>query len=167
MPLLRSGDVVANRFEIDRFAGSGGMGTVYRARDRYTTDTVALKLLSVQPRKVGDSEESDRFAREAQILSELRHPGIVSYVAHGQTPDGQRFLAMEWLEGHDLAYRLARGPLPLRDALLLVRRVAEALTIAHQRGVIHRDLKPTTVTPGTDADPLVPRPAQGLEAYGP
>jgi len=145
MPLLRAGDVFANRFEIDRFAGSGGMGTVYRARDRYTKDTVALKLLSLPPRKAADSEESDRFAREAQILSELRHPGIVSYVAHGQTPDGQRFLAMEWLEGHDLAYRLARGPLPLRDALLLMRRVAEALTTAHRRGVIHRDLKPTKV----------------------
>ncbi len=150
MPLLRAGDVVANRFEIDRFAGSGGMGTVYRATDRYSQATVALKLLNVRPRSAGDSEESDRFAREAQILSELRHPGIVSYVAHGQTPDGQRFLAMEWLEGHDLAYRLARGPLPLRDALLLARRVAEALTIAHQRGIIHRDLKPTTEAPARD-----------------
>ncbi len=162
MPLLRSGDVFANRFEIDRFAGSGGMGTVYRARDRYTKDPVALKLLSIQPRKAADSEESDRFAREAQILSELRHPGIVSYVAHGQTPDGQRFLAMEWLEGHDLAYRLARGPLPLCDALLLMRRVAEALTTAHRRGVIHRDLKPTTVTPKRALADIVPRRAQGL-----
>ena len=159
MPLLRAGDVFANRFEIDRFAGSGGMGTVYRARDRYTKDTVALKLLSIQPKKTGDSEESDRFAREAQILSELRHPGIVAYVAHGQTPDGQRFLAMEWLEGHDLAYRLARGPLPLRDALLLMRRAAEALTTAHLRGIIHRDLKPTSVTIERKAQGNVPPPA--------
>lgn len=81
----------------------------------------------------------------AQLLSELSHPGIVSHVAHGQTPDGQRYLAMEWLEGEDLANRLARGPLPLRDALQLIMRVAEALRVPHERGVLHRDLKPTNL----------------------
>lgn len=100
---LASGSLFGNRFEIQRTAGSGGMGTVYRATDRYSGDTVALKLLHP-----GEGHgEMERFAREAQLLSELRHPGIVAHVAHGQTPDGQRFLAMEWLEGQDLGQRIA------------------------------------------------------------
>lgn len=133
------GTVFANRFEIMRVAGSGGMGTVYRARDRYTGELVALKLLNSDAR---GSSELERFTREAQILARLHHPNIVAYVAHGHTPDGQLFLAMEWLEGHDLAARLSQGPLPLRDALLVIKRAAEALVTAHQRGIVHRDLKP-------------------------
>jgi serine/threonine protein kinase/tetratricopeptide (TPR) repeat protein len=143
MTQLHTGEVFANRFEIDRLAGSGGMGTVYRALDRYSGDVVALKLLHRDPG--GRSDEGDRFVREAQLLSELRHPGIVSYVVHGMTPQGQPFLAMQWLDGYDLGHRLSRGVLPLRDALLLIQRVAEALSLAHQRGVVHRDLKPSNL----------------------
>ena len=139
---LTPGSLFANRFEIDRAAGSGGMGTVYRARDQLSGDLVALKLLLAQGTEGGDTE---RFAREAQILAELRHPGIVSHVAHGLTHDGQRFLAMQWLDGEDLAQRLARGPLTLREALTLTERVSRALAFAHARGVIHRDLKPTNL----------------------
>lgn len=145
---LRSGDVFANRFEIDRAAGAGGMGAVYRARDQLTSDWVALKLLHDQGPGGSDTE---RFAREALLLSELRHPGIVAHVAHGQTPQGQRFLAMQWLEGQDLAQRLASGPLTLSDALTLTARVAEALAFAHSHGVVHRDIKPTNLfLPGGD-----------------
>ncbi|HZF47557.1 MAG TPA: protein kinase [Polyangiaceae bacterium] len=139
---LRLGDVFANRFYIDRVAGSGGMGTVYRARDQLSSDWVALKLLHDQGSARGDE---DRFVREAQILSELRHPGIVAYVAHGLTPQGQRFLVMQWLDGEDLAQRLSRGPLSLSDTLTLTGRVTEALAFAHAQGVIHRDLKPTNL----------------------
>ncbi len=92
---LSPGSLFANRFELQRAAGSGGMGTVYRATDRHSGDTVALKLLHAE-RDAEAAQGSERFAREALLLSELRHPGIVAYVAHGQTPDGQRFLAMEW-----------------------------------------------------------------------
>ncbi len=136
------GSLFANRFQIDGAAGSGGMGTVYRAIDRYSGDTVALKLMHKDKTL---SYESERFVREAQLLSELRHPGIVAHVAHGQTPDGQRFLAMEWLDGHDLSERLLRGPLPIRDCLRLLGQVADALSVAHQRGIIHRDLKPSNL----------------------
>lgn len=94
MTQLRPGDVFANRFDIVAVAGAGGMGTVYRARDRFSGETVALKLIHGPGQ---DSNEDERFAREAQLLAELRHPGIVSHVAHGQTPAGLRFLAMEWL----------------------------------------------------------------------
>lgn len=139
---LSPGTLFANRFEIVRTAGSGGMGTVYRATDRRSGETVALKLLHAE---AGSSNSAARFLAEAQLLSELRHPGIVAYVANGQTLDGQRFLAMEWLEGEDLGERLLRGPLPIRDCLRLLDQVADALSIAHQSGVIHRDLKPTNL----------------------
>ncbi len=131
------GSLVGNRFELTRAAGSGGMGTIYRARDLYSGELVALKLL-----RAGNTspEEGERFAREANVLSELRHPGIVSYVAHGQTTDGQRFLAMEWLEGQDLGERLLRGALSLPDCLVFLRRVADALALAHRRGIVHREV---------------------------
>lgn len=139
---LSPGSLFANRFAIERAAGSGGMGTVYLAMDRHRGDRVALKLLHAG---VGSSDEAVRFLREAQLLSELRHPGIVAHVAHGQTPDGQRFLAMEWLEGEDLGQRLLKGPLSVLDCLRLLEQVAEALAVAHQRGIIHRDLKPSNL----------------------
>lgn len=144
MLLPRAGDTFANRFELERPAGSGGMGTVYRARDRFSGGLVALKLLNFQS-TMTDDQESRRFAREAELLSELRHPGIVSYIAHGQAPSGQGFLAMEWLDGQDLGHRLRRGPLPLRDSLLLLRGVGSALAFIHQRGVLHRDIKPSNL----------------------
>src|SRR5262245_12096850 len=121
---LEPGTLFANRFALERAAGSGGMGTVYRATDRYSGDTVALKLLHAGAGAgAGGSDEAERFLREAQLLSELRHPGIVAHIAHGQTPDGQRFLAMEWLQGQDLAARLTRGPLSMRDCLRLLEQV--------------------------------------------
>ena len=139
--LLGPGSLFANRFEIQHAASSGGMGTVYRATDRYSGGLVALKLLH----SGGGGNEAERFAREAQLLSELRHPGIVAYVAHGQTAEGQRFLAMEWLQGQDLGERLLRGPLSLRDCVRLLDQVADGLSVAHRRGVIHRDLKPSNL----------------------
>ena len=142
MSFLGAGERFANRFEIERVAGVGGMGTVYRARDLVSGDWVALKLLQ----GLGNSaNESERFAREARILSELDPPAIVSYVAHGQTPRGERFLVMQWLDGEDLAQRLSRGPLSLPASMALLERIASALAFAHQRRVIHRDIKPTNL----------------------
>ncbi|HEX8791463.1 MAG TPA: protein kinase [Polyangiaceae bacterium] len=131
---MRAGEVLANRFEVERLAGSGGMGTVYRARDRDTGEPVAVKLLS----RGGE----DRFLREARVLAELRHPAIVRYVAHGQLASGEPYLAMEWLEGEDLAARLARAALSEADSLAIVARAAHALSAAHARNVVHRDIKP-------------------------
>jgi tetratricopeptide (TPR) repeat protein len=135
------GDVIAGRFMLEALAGVGGMGNVYRARDSALGQGVALKLLH----PFASADALQRFSREAAVLSALRHPGIVAYVAHGQTEQGQPFLAMEWLEGEDLARRLARQPLSLEEALALVRRTAQALAVAHQQGVIHRDLKPSNL----------------------
>ena len=135
---LTPGSVVAERFEVERLAGSGGMGAVYRAYDRWTGQPVALKVLF-------DGADKVRFTREALLLAELSHPGIVGYVSHGHLDGGSPFLAMQWLSGHDLAERLRHGGLNLKETLQLARRVAEALSVAHQRGVVHRDIKPSNL----------------------
>jgi eukaryotic-like serine/threonine-protein kinase len=115
------------------------MGLVYEARDTESGRTVALKLMHA----AADSEPTRHFTREAQVLSGLHHPGIVSYVAHGVTQGGQPFLAMEWLEGEDLQRRLARQELAFSEVLLLLRRAAEVLAAAHAQGIIHGDIKPS------------------------
>ncbi|MFT3764203.1 MAG: protein kinase [Minicystis sp.] len=146
---MEAGDVVAERFEIEARAGAGGMGEVFRARDRVSGSEIALKVQSGPPDPAGDA----RFEREALALGALDHPNVVRYVAHGPLPSGRRWLAMEWIEGEDLGARLRRGPLSVADAVRLGRRVAEALGAAHARGIVHRDLKPANlVLPGGDVD---------------
>jgi tetratricopeptide (TPR) repeat protein len=139
-PHWNEGMVVGRRFELRSHASSGGMGTVFRARDLATEADVAVKaMLELDP------EHEERFEREARVLSELTHPAIVRYVAHGTTRAGQGYLVMEWLEGEDLATRLRRGPLNVREAVLLAGRIAEGLAAAHELGVVHRDVKPSNV----------------------
>jgi hypothetical protein len=137
---LPAGTVVAGRFTLEALAGRGGMGSVYRATDCLSGQRVALKLLHLE-----GTEALRRFTREAELLSCLRHPGIVSHVAHGTADTGQPFLAMQWLEGETLAQRLSYEPLRLSDTLALLRRATEALAVAHHQGVIHRDLKPSNL----------------------
>lgn len=134
---MEPGTRVGDRFLIERRIASGGMGTVYRAEDRLSGEPVALKITHVA--------DHARFDREARILAELRHPGLVRYVAHGVASDGVHWLAMEWLDGEDLEERLGRGPLGVRQALTVVRAAAEALTVAHERRIVHRDLKPSNL----------------------
>ena len=130
----------ADRFELLRTAGRGAMGVVYEAIDRTTGERVALKILQA----VGE-EDAARFVREAQILEQLAHPGIVRHVAHGTSPDGQAFLAMEWLAGENLAERLARQGLTIPESVELGLAAASALAAAHARGVVHRDVKPSNL----------------------
>ena len=134
---MRAGDVVAERFEIQREAGAGGMSLVFLARDRLTSQSVAVKILSGR-----EEGASQRFVREVQFLAELRHPAIVRYVDHGVLPSGQRFLAMEWLSGEELSTRLQKVGLSINEVLALGRAVADALGHAHRKGVVHRDIKP-------------------------
>jgi len=125
------------------------MGEVYRARDTRLDRNVALKILP--PSVASDPERLMRFEREAKALASLNHPNIaqiyeveeVSPTAPGQP--GARALVMELVEGEDLARRLARGPLPVDEALPIARQIAEALEAAHGAGLVHRDLKPANV----------------------
>ncbi len=127
----------ASRFVIESRVGSGGMGDIYRGIDQTTGQAIALKLL----RPTASPIERARFRREIAILADLRHPNIVQYVGHGTWHDGRAFMAMEWLDGEDLAQRQKRAPLGMRDAVEVVRRSAAAMAAIHARGVIHRDLK--------------------------
>jgi serine/threonine protein kinase len=133
------------------------MGTVFRAADLVTGSPVAIKVLAQHHSQASDRE---RFLREASILASLRHPGIVSHVDHGFCAPDVPFLVMEWLTGEDLASYLGRVRLSLAQSLTLARRVAEALATAHQHGVVHRDLEPSTVrteAAGAEADPSRPQ----------
>jgi hypothetical protein len=137
------GTLLADRFALAELAGAGGMGSVFRAHDSLRGGPVAVKLLREGEQRAGMVE---RFAREAEILSELKHPGIVDYVAHGRTPDGHYYLAMEWLEGQDLAALLAGGlRLTVAESLSILSQAADAVASAHRRGVVHRDLKPSNL----------------------
>ncbi len=129
--------MIDGRFEIEEEAGHGGMGVVYRAVDVQNGERVAIKVL-----KRGDSADLARFEREARALALLDHPGIVGYHSHGVTTTGEPYLVMEWLQGIDVARYLTHSRVGAADALRLVARAAEALGVAHARGMVHRDVKP-------------------------
>src|SRR6185436_9224869 len=129
-------------YEITSAIGAGGMGEVFRARDTQLGRDAAIKVLPGV--FVNDAERVTRFRREAQVLAALHHPGIASIFGL-EEDDGRLALAMEYVEGEDLAQRLERGPLPVDEALDVARQIAEALEEAHERGVVHRDLKPGNV----------------------
>jgi eukaryotic-like serine/threonine-protein kinase len=139
---LGAGAVLAERFEIDSLAGQGGMSLVYKARDRETGQPVALKLV------LSESQEGDRlerFARECRMLAGLDHPNVVRYVAHGQTAEGQAYLAMEWLDGVELGSTLSEGTMSLDDSLSVLRGAARAVAVVHEKGIVHRDIKPSNL----------------------
>ena len=129
-------------YEVLAPIGSGGMGEVYRARDARLNRDVAIKVLPVA--FAADHERLARFQREAQVLASLNHPHIASI--YGLEKAGEvEALVLELVEGETLAERLARGPLPVDEALEIARQIADALEAAHERGIVHRDLKPSNV----------------------
>ena len=129
-------------YEVLSVIGAGGMGQVYRARDTKLGRDVALKIL---PESFAfDPDRVTRFEREARTLASLNHPGIAHIYDAGHT-DGVAYLAMELVEGDDLAAIIARGAIPIAEALPLARQIAEALENAHEAGVVHRDLKPANI----------------------
>jgi eukaryotic-like serine/threonine-protein kinase len=125
-------------YEVIAKLGEGGMGEVYRARDVKLGRDVALKVLP--PSFAYDPERLARFEREARTLASLNHPHIAQVYGFEE-----RALVMELVGGDDLAQRIARGLIPLDDALPIARQIAEALEAAHDAGIVHRDLKPANI----------------------
>jgi hypothetical protein len=141
-PMLAPGQILDDAYELLERIGGGGMGVVFRARDLRLGRQVAVKVLK---RRDADEHLRRLFEREARATAQLLHPNIVT-LHHVGAADGELFLVLELLVGETLAARLARrGGLPLAEALPIVDAVLAALTFAHERGVLHRDLKPTNV----------------------
>ena len=140
-PVLAAG-LRVGPYEVVAALGAGGMGEVYRARDTKLQRDVAIKVL---PESFADDPDRlARFQREAQVLASLNHPNIGGI--HGlEESGGVRALVMELVEGEDLSQRIARGPIPIDEALPIARQIAEALAAAHEQGIIHRDLKPANI----------------------
>jgi eukaryotic-like serine/threonine-protein kinase len=134
-------------YEVVAKLGEGGMGEVYRARDGKLGRDVALKILPET--FASDPDRLARFEREARTLAALNHPHIAQIYGFEDGPaeagPHNRALVMELVEGEDLSARIARGPIPLDEALPIARQIAEALEAAHEAGIIHRDLKPANV----------------------
>ena len=134
-------------YRIESKLGEGGMGVVYRALDTKLGREVALKLL--QQDLAWDQELMARFRREAHILALLNHPNIAAI--HGlQEVNGATLLVLELVEGETLAERLKKKPMALREGMDVCRQIAEALESAHEKGIMHRDLKPGNVKLGAD-----------------
>jgi serine/threonine protein kinase len=129
-------------YEIVSPLGVGGMGEVYRARDTKLNRNVAIKVLP--DLFASDPERLARFQREAQVLALLNHPNI-AHIYGLEESNGVRALVMELVEGPTLADRIARAPIPLREALSIAKQIAEALDAAHEKAIVHRDLKPANV----------------------
>jgi serine/threonine protein kinase len=129
-------------YEITALIGEGGMGQVYRATDTRLKRQVAIKIL---PQALAaDHDRRARSQREAEVLASLNHPHIAAIYGLEET-GGTTALVMELVEGDDLSQRIARGAIPLDEALPIAKQIAEALEAAHERGIVHRDLKPANI----------------------
>ena len=129
-------------YEVTAQIGEGGMGEVYRATDTKLKRQVAIKILP--PSLAADHDRLARFQREAEVLASLNHPHIAGIYGLEESA-GVTALVMELVEGEDLSQRIARGAIPLDEALPIAKQIAEALEAAHEQGIIHRDLKPANI----------------------
>jgi serine/threonine-protein kinase len=142
---LFSGRVLGGRYALDECIGTGGMGSIYRARRLHIGDTVAVKVL--RPEVVDDRLSRERFHREARAAAMLHHPNAVVIHDFGEDADGTAYIVMELLEGQSLRQLLReQGRLPAERAAGILRQACAAIEAAHRRGVIHRDIKPDNIT---------------------
>ncbi len=131
-----------SQYKILEKLGEGGMGVVYKAEDTKLKRTVALKFL---PLRLADDKARKRFIHEAQLASSLEHPNICSIHDIGETPEGQMFIVMSCYEGESLSARIERGPMKVEEVVQIASRVASGLSKAHEKGIIHRDVKPGNI----------------------
>ena len=141
------GETLAHRYHVEMRLGEGAMGTVYRARHVKVGRPFAVKVL--HPRLLDDGKVAQRFEREAELAGRLRHANVIGVVDVGETPDGLRYMVMDFAEGVDLA-TLLDGPMPAERIIHLTRQLLEGLYHAHEAGLIHRDFKPENVIVETD-----------------
>jgi serine/threonine-protein kinase len=140
---LSAGTLVGGRWEVERFLARGGMGVIYVARHHVTAKRAALKVLDIRDLS---SDIADRFRREARIPAEIGHEGVVEiFDADADERRGQLFLAMELLVGETLDSRMARGGTKPEALIDLILRALEPLSAAHEKGYVHRDLKPDNI----------------------
>jgi eukaryotic-like serine/threonine-protein kinase len=143
VPSTVVGEVVADRYELEELVGTGGMSSVFKARDRLLERPVALKIL--HEHYIADPDYVERFRREARAVAQLAHPNIVTVIDRGEQ-DGRQFIVFEYVDGENLKQVVHReGAMPVRDAVDLGLQVARALGYAHHRGIVHRDVKPQNV----------------------
>ena len=139
----QSGDLIAERYELEELVGTGGMSTVFRAYDLQLDRRVAIKIL--HEHYASDPEYLERFRREARAVARLSHPNIVTVIDRGDD-DGRQYIVFEYVEGENLKELvLHEGRLPVRRALELALAIADGLSFAHQRGLVHRDVKPQNI----------------------
>ena len=138
---LASGRKLAH-YKIVELIGKGGMGEVYRARDGKLGRDVAIKVLPEEFSR--DPERLARFRREAKVLASLNHPNIAAIYGLEQSED-THYLVLELVPGETLAERIARGPIPVDEALAIAAKITEGLEEAHEQGIVHRDLKPANI----------------------
>ncbi len=137
------GQVLAERYQIERKLGEGGMGEVYLARHIMMGRQSAIKVVSA--RLSADPDAIGRFNREATNASRISHPNVCAVYDFGVTAEGSLYLAMEYLEGQTLTAALKSGPLPLERAVSILRQCAAGVAAAHELGIVHRDLKPDNI----------------------
>lgn len=140
---LGAPDARLSNYRLERLLGSGGMGSVYLARDLALDRDVAIKFIA--PDKAADASARHRLVREARAAAALDHPNICGVHEVIVEPDGRAAIVMQYVEGETLADTLRRGPLEVRFALSVASDLAKALVAAHKRGIIHRDIKPQNV----------------------
>jgi serine/threonine protein kinase len=137
------GQLIGERYEVEELVGTGGMSSVYRARDDVLERRVALKIL--HEHFSSDPEYVERFRREARAIARLNHPNIVTVIDRGEF-EGRQFIVFEHVPGENLKEIVERdGPLPVSRALALTHEIARGLGFAHEHGVVHRDVKPQNV----------------------
>jgi predicted Ser/Thr protein kinase len=140
---MSAGDVITGRYELIELVGKGGMSSVWQSHDRLLDRTVAIKVLHEQ--FATDDEYVERFRREARSVAQLSHPNIVTVIDRGED-ESRQFIVFEFVDGENLKQLIRRtGPLPVRDAIQMALQMARALSFAHSRGLVHRDVKPQNV----------------------